>query len=85
MFQKYITLEQTLHQSSLPDLSTKQKQKRKYLTLICPKNLKQSKLNKEKKFEIQKEWKLWVNIYYNGFIGWYIGKYVLQKTIELIK
>ena len=55
MFQKYITLEQTLHQSSLPNLSTKQKQKRKYLTLICPKNLKQSKLNKEKKFEIQKE------------------------------
>ena len=46
MFQKYITLEQTLHQSSLPDLSTKQKQKRKYLTLICPKNLKQSKKRK---------------------------------------
>ena len=41
--------------------------------------------NKVKQFEIQKEWKLWVNIYYNGFIGWYIGKYVLQKTIELIK
>ena len=41
--------------------------------------------NKEKQFEIQKEWKLWGNIYYIGFIGWYIGKYVLQKTIELIK
>ena len=46
MFQKYITLEQTLHQSSLPNLSTEQKQKRKYLTLICPKNLKQSKIRK---------------------------------------
>ena len=46
MFQKYITLEQTLHQSSLPNLSIKEKQKRKYLNLICPKNLKQSKIRK---------------------------------------
>ena len=46
MFQKYITLEQTLHQSSLPNLSKKEKQKRKYLNLICPKNLKQSKIRK---------------------------------------